>query len=425
VYLRFQLPDRLRPAGSVASYSNHGFALAGLVMERAARQRLADLAEEHVFAPLGMHDSTFDPPPAREDATRHVTGYMWRDALVPVPEIFYNDWPASGAVSTAADMAALMKAMLSSEGAWRDALVPRFRQHASMPAIGAGGLVEQRRGGVSTWQHGGDWQDYFNVLVLIPSRRVGIFIAGNNGEQDRLGALVLDAALADLEIDVGTATASTIPPPQGDPGRLDAAFTGRYRSTRHEHDGIGKAGLLTGEIPEIALEQGDGIRIGGRPVRLETPTTLRRDDGELWAVRAAQGGEPALLFRERAPTTAFERVRWLQSVPVQRVLFLATLMLLVGRLAWGLRKRPILLPTAIVAVHLFFIAGLVAVLATADRWGFQYGTPILLRLWLTIPLVTLAATVLALFRTRAYATCALSFVWCALVYEWNLWVFWR
>ena len=92
----------------MASYSNHGFALAGLVMERAARQRLADLAEEHVFAPLGMHDSTFDPPPAREDATRHVTGYMWRDGLVPVPEIFYNDWPASGAVSTAADMAALL-----------------------------------------------------------------------------------------------------------------------------------------------------------------------------------------------------------------------------------------------------------------------------------------------------------------------------
>lgn len=426
VYLRLQLPARLRPAGSVASYSNHGFALAGLVMERAAKQRLVHLAEEYVFAPLGMFDSTFEPPPARQDGVRHVTGYMWRAGLVPVPEIFYNDWPASGAVSTAADMAALMTALLMPDGPWRDALVPRFRQHASMPAIGAGGLIEQRRGSVDTWQHGGDWQDYFNVLVLIPSRRIGIFVAGNNGEADRLAALVVDAALADLDLDAGAAsTPAGSAQAAGAPGSLDAALTGRYRSTRFEHRGIGKAGLLTGEIAEIALDQTNGIHLAGRPATLESPTTLRRADGELWAIREARDGEPAMLFRERAPTTAFERVPWLQSVPVQRTLLVAAIVLLVGRLAWGFRRRTSSLPTAISAVHVLFIVGLVAVLAGADRWEFQYGTPLLLRIWLTIPIGALAATLVAVFRTRAYATCALSFAWCALVYEWNLWVFWR
>ena len=425
VYLRFQLPSRLRPAGSVASYSNHGFALAGHVMERAARQRLDYLAEELVFAPLGMYDTTFDPPPATQDGARHVTGYMWRGELQPVPEIFYNDWPASGVASTAADMATLMRALLT-DGVWRDALIPRFRQDPAMPGIAVGGAVERRRGSLLTIQHGGDWQDFFNMLVLIPSRRIGIFVAGNNGEQDRLGALVLDAALADLGLDAAVATRSSDPlsaPPNTNV--LDPSLLGRYRSTRYEHAGIGKVGLLTGDVQELTLEQDDVLRVAGRQATVETPTTFRRNDGELWAVRPERDGEPALLFRELAPTTAFERVSWIRSVPVQRAVLIVTAVLLLGRLGWALRRRAADLPTLVIAAHVAFIVGIGLILAAIDPWTFQYGTPSVVRAWLLIPIGALVATIVALVRTRAYATCALSLLWCAFVYEWNLWVFWR
>lgn len=428
VYLRFQLPSRIRPAGSVASYSNHGFALAGLVMERAARQRLEYLADELVFAPLGMHDSTFAPPQADADAARHVTGYMWRGDLVPVPEIFYNDWPASGAVSTASDMAALMRALLG-DGVWHDALTPRFRQHPAMPGVAAGGAVERRRGSLVTIQHGGDWQDFFNLVVLIPSRRIGIFVAGNNGEADGLGSLVLDAALSDLGLAAQAAAVQTTAPTASrmveEQHALDPNLLGRYRSTRHEHAGIEKVGVLTGDVPELALEQEDDIRVAGRTATLEAGTTLRRDDGEVWAVRAAGNGEPAMLFRERTPTTAYERVAWIHSVPVQRAVLVLLLVSLITRLAWGIWRRTAPLPTAVIAVHLAFIVGAGVMLTAIDPWTFQYGTPLIVRAWLTIPLCALAATLVILVRNRAYGTGALSFAWCAFVYEWNLWVFWK
>ena len=53
------LPARIRPPGQFAAYSNHGFALAGHIVEQAAGMPFDASIEERLFKPLEMNQSTF------------------------------------------------------------------------------------------------------------------------------------------------------------------------------------------------------------------------------------------------------------------------------------------------------------------------------------------------------------------------------
>ena len=61
------------PAGTAYRYSNLGYAVAGLVIERAAQKPFAQLIDDVFLTPLGMTSSGFDV--RRLDADRLVTGY--------------------------------------------------------------------------------------------------------------------------------------------------------------------------------------------------------------------------------------------------------------------------------------------------------------------------------------------------------------
>ena len=57
-YLKAWIPRRIYPAGEVPAYSNYGVTLAGYIVERVTGERYDDYVERHVFAPLGMTQST-------------------------------------------------------------------------------------------------------------------------------------------------------------------------------------------------------------------------------------------------------------------------------------------------------------------------------------------------------------------------------
>ena len=52
----------IRPPGTGFGYSGEGFALLQRQLERSTGQTLDDLAQQHVFTPLGMADSSFGAP---------------------------------------------------------------------------------------------------------------------------------------------------------------------------------------------------------------------------------------------------------------------------------------------------------------------------------------------------------------------------
>ena len=102
--------DSLRFApGTKFQYSNAGYVVLGLVIERVSGQSYADYVASHVFKPAGMDATGFCRDAAR--AAPHAIGYTTQTPTGPVvkrventPALSACGGPAGGGYSTAADM---------------------------------------------------------------------------------------------------------------------------------------------------------------------------------------------------------------------------------------------------------------------------------------------------------------------------------
>ncbi|HTD29468.1 MAG TPA: serine hydrolase domain-containing protein [Xanthomonadaceae bacterium] len=115
------------PPGSKFGYSNSGFALLGILVERVSGQHYADYLREHIFLPAGMADTGLSPeplatlavgmtafqggPPPAQAAASVAKGTAAE--LQPVPGATEGiGSPAGGGFSTAADMQRFADALL-------------------------------------------------------------------------------------------------------------------------------------------------------------------------------------------------------------------------------------------------------------------------------------------------------------------------
>jgi CubicO group peptidase (beta-lactamase class C family) len=113
--------DAIHHPGEKYHYSNVGYALLGLALERAAGRPFEVLAQELVFDPLGMTSSYFVVPPAHRH--RLAAGYvnLAPDAIDPrVPRAEHRGQgyrlPSAGLYSTVGDLARIAMAMTGALG---------------------------------------------------------------------------------------------------------------------------------------------------------------------------------------------------------------------------------------------------------------------------------------------------------------------
>ena len=104
---------RTDPPGARWRYSNEGYLLLGLLIERLVGAPYADVVASRILAPLGMRRSTFDPAVVEADPDR--VDQLMRDERGFLPgSLLRGAMPAAGGlVSTTADMTALARALLS------------------------------------------------------------------------------------------------------------------------------------------------------------------------------------------------------------------------------------------------------------------------------------------------------------------------
>jgi CubicO group peptidase (beta-lactamase class C family) len=215
---------RVRAPGRITAYSSFGAALAGLLVEDVSGLSYEEYLRRNIWQPLGMTRTSITPGGAP-------LGYEYEDGKVTrAPYEWYHTTPAGSINSTAADMARFMIAHLERGGAILSAAAAEemHRRHATMHPLVPGwtlGFQENDLNGERILEHGGDIAGFASLMVLLPDRRTGFFVAHHregSGLRFAIETAVLNRFFPDRRV------LEALPTPAGSPAMADR-FSGTYR----------------------------------------------------------------------------------------------------------------------------------------------------------------------------------------------------
>jgi CubicO group peptidase (beta-lactamase class C family) len=239
-------------------YSNSGYFLLSLIVERATGRSLRDEARDRIFAPLHMTRTAYlgsydDVVPDR------AIGYAPRDSG------FRADMPrwlqlGDGAVlTTVEDLLHWGENFRTTQvggATMRDALLTRGRLTSGKELDYALGLRHGEHRGLATVFHGGSWGGYVAEFLRVPEERYGVAVLCNreDASPSALALKVAEIHLAD-QMDplpapeaVTASGASTPPAENAVKLRPLKTYAGTYRAGN------------TGNVVAIAVE-GDALRV--------------------------------------------------------------------------------------------------------------------------------------------------------------------
>ncbi|HNT88668.1 MAG TPA: serine hydrolase domain-containing protein, partial [Candidatus Hydrogenedentes bacterium] len=262
-YLARRLPPRVMPPGRYISYSNHGFALAGHLVEAVSGMTFADYVERCIFEPLGMTRSVFFPVPELMDdlATGYADFFGKRRAAV---FDFPQTTPASSLMTTGADMARFLLAHLGlgrlgdarilDEATARAMQAQQFTQHPALPGR-TFGFGERYENGLRILDQGGLIWGFISQVVLVPEKGLGIFVSHNT----QSGGLEWAVIRAVLDRFFRVTQEFAPARPTEDTTARAATLSGHFRHNRHVRADFMKLATVAAEfIREIELAPGNG-----------------------------------------------------------------------------------------------------------------------------------------------------------------------
>jgi len=184
--LKRWIPQRVYAAGTTPAYSNYATALAGYIVQRVSHEPFDDYVERHIFAPLGMANSSFRQPlPARMQPMMS-QGYRVGSGE-PVPFEIVGPAPAGSLSSTGADMSRFMIAHLNNGAGLLRPETARMMQ-TTRGSYGIGplarmllGFYEANINGQHVISHGGDTGAFHSEFFLFTDSNVGLFVSFNSG----------------------------------------------------------------------------------------------------------------------------------------------------------------------------------------------------------------------------------------------------
>lgn len=258
IYLSKRLPPIVFPPGTAISYSNHGFALLGHVIEQVSGKSFKDYMTENLFEPLKMSHSRFDGTyPETLNPPKAYLEYLGKIRTVEMD--FAQTPPASSLCTTAEDFSHFLIAMLNN-GRYKDRFIlqpktvklmqtPRYRHHPLLPGY-ACCWEERFINGKQTLQHSGLTWGISSHVLIIPEENFGLFISINKGEHAFISELI------PLLISKFTIPTRNIPNVRKNPSFVDTSYyrvvSGFYRYNRYcRCDYFKLATFLPGFVQEI------------------------------------------------------------------------------------------------------------------------------------------------------------------------------
>lgn len=200
----------IHPPGTVMYYSNAGYILAGLVMEKISGQEFTDLMSERVFKPLKLTTAGYGPPAGRERTSQpwgHIqTKSLWSLKAVRKDDQHYT-YPAGNVSLSIKDWARfIIEHMPSNKADSISFLKAKILQKLHMPEDNAtwgydinylkfweneigwpltsanyalGWFVTKAKDGEAVLNHGGTSQAFQAEVYLSPSKKSAILLATN------------------------------------------------------------------------------------------------------------------------------------------------------------------------------------------------------------------------------------------------------
>jgi CubicO group peptidase (beta-lactamase class C family) len=205
--------EPLFPAGERYEYSNPGYEMLALVVERSSGQTFSEFVQDNIFTPLGMNDSAVHD--GSQGAIRNrALGYARKgDSFELDDEHVLNNIVGSGGIySTVEDL------YLWDQALYTEKLVQRATlEEAWSPARLAGGEEYPygfgwrlgRHGGLGRRvSHSGGWVGFSTVIVRYPERQFGVIVLSNLGDFDgeEIAGRITDIFFPSALIDAVVAT---------------------------------------------------------------------------------------------------------------------------------------------------------------------------------------------------------------------------
>lgn len=174
------------PAGTSYRYSNSGYVLLGLIVERASGQRLPDFLRKRVFEPLHM-DHTLLREPNGPQPTHRAYGYSEQDGRwIRTDQDLTSATRGDGGIYSSIDDlakwdAALYDNRLLSDASRQLAFAPQNKVtgETDVDAYGYGWRIH----GEVLW-HSGESMGFRNVIVRWPRQRVTVILLRNRNEPE-------------------------------------------------------------------------------------------------------------------------------------------------------------------------------------------------------------------------------------------------
>ena len=192
-------PLRFAPGTSWA-YSNSGYQVLGLMIERATGKPLGQVLARRIFAPLDLRHTSFEPPPRLPGQVAH--GYTSPGGQIPHAGDRPRDvthmaddgtWADGAIVSNVDDLARFYSALLRGKVLRRGLLHEMQRTVPIDFGAWAGlGLLRTRTPCGFAWGHDGNMPGYL-TLVLASKDGSRLVVMAANGDGRRVGS-ALDAS---------------------------------------------------------------------------------------------------------------------------------------------------------------------------------------------------------------------------------------
>jgi CubicO group peptidase (beta-lactamase class C family) len=242
--------------GSEHLYSNTGYFLLSLIVERASGQSLAKFAAERIFTPLAMRD-TFILDRYDRVVPHKATAY--EPAEGGGYTVHLSDWEQTGdgaVQTTVADLAKWDAQFYAPTlgGPWLfEQLQERGTLSDGKRIDYARGLMHDAMNGHAIISHGGAWAGFRAELLRVPDDKLSVAVLCNRGDSDpvAMARTVAGIVLGDREAPPAAEAAAGKPP-------ADAArWAGRYYAARR------------GSVRDLVVDEGKLWYVRGPGARSE------------------------------------------------------------------------------------------------------------------------------------------------------------